>query len=600
MGKRLMRTRQTCAALIVVLLLCMGNIATSVGVVAQQTTLAGTFTTIFVDPAPGSGALPETRYVLTDDTGKATDLQIPPSVLQGAGGSVSLDRQRVTVTGAPAATTQANGASAVSVQTIAPAIKRAASSLPRRNVTIGSQPFINVLCKFSDVATEPQPPSYFDALMGTGPGSLGEYFSQASYGKINLGTTRTVGWFALPQTQAYYVPGNTAPDDTALNRMATDCAALIPNTVDMTPYVGINFMFNDLLGGVAIGGTGTLLTFNGITRTWASTWMPPWGYYPAPGYVGGQTVLAHEMGHAFELHHSAGPTGVTYQNAWDVMSDTYTYCAKLTDPTYGCLGQHMIAYDKDFEGWIPAAQKFTYAGVGQTITFGALADPTTPNYYLAVIPHTGTTTEFTTVEFRRLIGYDQKLAGNAVIIHEINTAREDIAWVVGTDGAAGAMFTAGMSYTAPNSNGVKVTVNAIAATTASVTIGAAPPTLQRIAITPAGTGVLIATSVQMTATGIYSDGSTQNLTGAVTWSAAPPTTATITAGGLVTAVLPGTATITAISGAIQGTTTVNVTIPPLPAVRPGGPGASGPPSALPDARPTGNVVGTPNPLPPLR
>jgi M6 family metalloprotease-like protein len=597
-----MRTRQTCAALIVVLLLCVGNIATSVGVVAQQTTLAGTFTTIFVDPAPGSGALPETRYVLTDDTGKATDLQIPPSVLQGAGGSVSLDRQRVTVTGAPAATTQANGASAVSVQTIAPAIKRAAGSLPRRNVTTGSQPFINVLCKFNDVADEPQPPSYFNSLMGTGPGSLGEYFSQASYGKINLGATVTVGWFVLPQTKAYYVPGNANPDDAALDRMATDCAARIPNTVNMTPYVGMNFMFNDRLGNLAIGGAGPILTINGVTKLWPSTWMPPWGYYQPIGSHGGQTVLAHEMGHAFGLHHSAGPTGVTYQNAWDVMSDPYTYCAKLTDPTYGCLGQHMIAYDKDFEGWIPTAQKFTYAGAGQTITFGGLADPTTPYYYLAVIPHIGPATQFTTVEFRRLIGYDQKLAGNAVIIHEINTARQDPAWVVGTNGTTGAMFTAGMSYTVPNSNGVKVTVNAIAATTASVTIDAVAPTLQRIAVTPAGAGILATTSVQMTATGIYSDGSTQNLTGAVTWAAAPAGIATITAGGLVTAMLPGTATITATSGAIQGTTTVNVTVtvPPLPAVRPGGPGASGPPSALPGARPTGNVVGTPNPLPPLR
>ena len=60
-----------------------------------------------------------------------------------------------------------------------------------------------------------------------------------------------------------------------------------------------------------------------------------------------------------------------------------------------------------------------------------------------MIPHTGTTTQFTTVEFRRLIGYDQKLAGNAVIIHEIDTTREDIAWVVGADGTAGAMFTGG-------------------------------------------------------------------------------------------------------------------------------------------------------------
>ena len=169
-------------------------------------------------------------------------------------------------------------ASVVSVQTIAPAIKRAAGSLPQRNVA-GSQPFINVLCKFSDVAAEPKAPSYFDALMGTGPGAWASTSRRRRTGRSISAPTRTVGWFVLPQTKAYYVPGNTAPDDAALTRMATDCAALIPNTVDMTPYVGINFMFNDLLGGVAIGGTGTNLTFNGVTKSWSSTWMPPWGYY---------------------------------------------------------------------------------------------------------------------------------------------------------------------------------------------------------------------------------------------------------------------------------------------------------------------------------
>lgn len=572
--------------------------APAVGVAAQQASLTGTFTTIYVDPSPGSGGQAITRYRLTDDTGTTTDLQIAASVLQAAGGGLLLDRQRVSVTGTP--TTQASAPPAVSVQTIALVNKSAAASVPRRQL-VGAQPFVNVLCKFSDVAAEPKPTTYFDALMGNGTGGLGDFFAQASYGNINLNGTVTAGpWAALPNTKSQYIAGGN-PTDPELDIMARDCAATIPSTLNMTPFVGLNFMFNDLLGGVAIGGTGTNLTINGVTKVWSSTWMPPWGYYAAPGYTAGQTVLAHEMGHAFSLPHSAGPTGVTYQNSWDVLSETYAFCGNpgATDPNYGCLGQQMIAQDKDQLAWIPPAKKFTYAGVGQTLTFGALADAATPNIYYAVIPHTGTTTQFTTVEFRRRIGYDVKLPGDAVIIHEVDMIRTDPAWVTGTNGAAGAMRLAGSVYTVPNSGGVTVTVNAITTTTASVTIGAVAATLQRITVAPNNTGIQIGATVQMTATGNYSDGSTRNLTGSVTWGLAAPGVVTIGAGGLVTGVTTGTATVTATSGAIQGTATVNVLARPLPGARSGGGTGGGPTNPLPGVRP-GSGGGNPPPVPPRR
>jgi hypothetical protein len=63
--------------------------------------------------------------------------------------------------------------------------------------------------------------------------------------------------------------------------------------------------------------------------------------------------------------------------------------------------------------------------------------------------------------------------------------------------------------------------------------------------------------------GTYSDGSTQNLTTTVTWSASNTGIATISnatgSKGLATAVSAGATTITAAAGGVSGTTTLTVT-----------------------------------------
>jgi hypothetical protein len=83
-------------------------------------------------------------------------------------------------------------------------------------------------------------------------------------------------------------------------------------------------------------------------------------------------------------------------------------------------------------------------------------------------------------------------------------------------------------------------------------------TLSSIAVTPAGPSINAGASQQFTATGTYSDASTENLTSSVTWSSSQTGTATITSGGLATAIAAGSTTITATLGAISGNTTLTV------------------------------------------
>ncbi len=87
---------------------------------------------------------------------------------------------------------------------------------------------------------------------------------------------------------------------------------------------------------------------------------------------------------------------------------------------------------------------------------------------------------------------------------------------------------------------------------------AAVPTLVSIAITPANPTIVAGNTRQFTATGTYSDSSTQNLTSQVTWNSSSTTTATINTNGLATGVAAGTTTISATLGGVSGNTLLTV------------------------------------------
>ena len=87
-----------------------------------------------------------------------------------------------------------------------------------------------------------------------------------------------------------------------------------------------------------------------------------------------------------------------------------------------------------------------------------------------------------------------------------------------------------------------------------------PVTLVSIAVTPTYVSIPKGSTQQFTATGTYSDSSTQNLTNTVTWTSSNTAVATITSAGLATGVGTGSATIQATSGSISGSTSLTVTL----------------------------------------
>jgi trimeric autotransporter adhesin len=124
---------------------------------------------------------------------------------------------------------------------------------------------------------------------------------------------------------------------------------------------------------------------------------------------------------------------------------------------------------------------------------------------------------------------------------------------------------------APGSNGLastlttgSVTVTAmLGAVSGSTILMVTPAVLVSIAVIPGNPSIANGTNQQFAASGTYTDGSTQPLTAAVTWSSSDTTVATISnasgSNGLANTLAQGFVTVTATLGAVSGSTGLTVT-----------------------------------------
>ena len=403
---------------------------------APPVAVTGTFHIIWRDAAHG-GAIPggDRRYVLIDDHGAWYDVQLDSAALTSLGGERALDRRRVTI-GASEILSPARAHTAmpqIRARTLRLETLHAAGAV---SFTFsGPQPYVTILCRFQDTPVDKLPSKSMVQTLAGGSSSypsLDNYYREVSNGAITLAGSRVVGWYDLPHARAYYVVNSQAD----LQKLTADCTAAADKDVDFTAFRGINMQFSDQLDCCSWGGT-TLLTLDGQTRAFGVTWIAAWGV--------SQAAYGHEMGHSFGFPHSHGPYGQTYDSKWDIMSYTYDW----TDPTYGSIGPHTIAFHKALAGWIPAARRFVAKAGTSTITIERSAQPASNgNYLMAEIPIPGTSEHYT-LEARRFTGqYDAHLPGQAIIIHRCGVD----ATVIDADGNGnpndnGAMWVTGETFT---------------------------------------------------------------------------------------------------------------------------------------------------------
>jgi uncharacterized protein YjdB len=138
-----------------------------------------------------------------------------------------------------------------------------------------------------------------------------------------------------------------------------------------------------------------------------------------------------------------------------------------------------------------------------------------------------------------------------------------VTWASATTSVA-TITAAGLATAAgPGTSTISATLNGISGSTVLTVTAAA---LESIAVTPANPSVTKGSTQQFTATGTFSDNSTQNLTSSVTWASATTSVATITAAGLATAAGAGTSTISATLSGITGSTVMTVTAATLQSI----------------------------------
>jgi len=486
------------SSIFLVLILLFGTTAAA-QVAGEQTSLSGWFSIRWGDSEEGKSV---TVYTLTDMNGQRTLLQVDKKVAKSLGGVLQFNGKYVNVRGTLATPSNARSAATsgsaqsppavLNVNSIsltpspgsqAPTIKDVTADTAVFPAVTGARPWVTIMCQFSDVAAQPHDVAYFQGMYGNTQPGLNHYWRELSFNTANIdGSAVGTGWYTI-NTLVTYNPTLTQ-GGADLDLLANACIDAADADIDFSQYSGINQMFNANFDfGFAWGGTWND-TRDGVTKIWSITWEPPWGYADV-------SVIAHEMGHGFGLPHSTAimrdpddGRAAVYDNAWDVMSQDRYNCgpgSAARDATYGCMAQHTISYHKDVLGWIPGARKTTVAvGTSATITLEDLAAPASANYQMAVIPVAGSATHFYAVEARQFTGYDAKLPGEAIIIHDIDTT-EDIPALLAPGGLsatdAGVRFGVGETFT-DATNSIFVQVNSATATGFEVTIanGNRPPT----------------------------------------------------------------------------------------------------------------------------
>jgi hypothetical protein len=164
---------------------------------------------------------------------------------------------------------------------------------------------------------------------------------------------------------------------------------------------------------------------------------------------------------------------------------------------------------------------------------------------IAVSPQTTSIPKGLTAQFTATGTYTDGTTGDVSSTATWTTSNTSVAHMMGSQAFGDAVGTTAVTAAIGSISG-----------TAQLTV--TPAVLQSVTVTPTNPTVVKTLTLGLTATGSYSDGTSQDLTASASWSSASPGVATVTAGGVVTGVAVGSSRVTAAYGGKSGSTNVTV------------------------------------------
>ncbi|HPT72822.1 MAG TPA: M6 family metalloprotease domain-containing protein, partial [Candidatus Cloacimonadota bacterium] len=292
---------------------------------------------------------------------------------------------------------------------------------------------IVIFIRFSDQSEFTDPITTYSSMFnGMSGNTMQNYFSEASYGQLNISTTfypapsTTVLSYQDSHPRAYYSPydATTNPDGYTSSNSTSREHTLLVNAVN-----GVSSGIPSTLT-VDADGDGKVdnvcFIIQGNSDGWAELlWPHRWSLYSQYAYINGKRVydynfqlslfmasrgvgvLCHEMFHSLGApdlyHYTTQP--VSPVGSWDIMESDQ-------NPP-----QHMGAYMKYKYGlWISSIPVISTPG---TYTLNSLATSTN-NCYRINSPNSG---QYFVLEYRKKTGtFESSLPGSGLLVYRINTA----------------------------------------------------------------------------------------------------------------------------------------------------------------------------------